>query len=125
MSRLKISIVLMTIILGFCIFSVCKVNKYGRQLIEIVDNITYSLENNETEKALAEAEDMNLYWDKLRKKSSMLVQNEKLLSIESSITRIVPYIEADSDELMAELESVRKNIMWLCSSEIPYFRNIF
>lgn len=125
MSRLKISIVLMTIILGFCIFSVCKVNKYGRQLIEIVDNITYSLENNETEKALAEAENMNLYWDKLRKKSSMLVQNEKLLSIESSITRIVPYIEADSDELMAELESVRKNIMWLCSSEIPYFRNIF
>lgn len=125
MSRLKISIVLMTVILGFCIFSVCKVNKYGKQLIEIVDNITYSLENNETEKALAEAEDMNIYWDKLRKKSSMLVQNEKLLSIESSITRIVPYIEADSDELMAELETVRKNIMWLCSSEIPYFRNIF
>lgn len=125
MSRLRISVALMTVILAFCIFSVCKVNKYGKELIEIIDSITYSLENNETEKALAEAEDMNVYWDKLRNKSSMLVQNEKLLSIESSITRIVPYIEADSDELMAELETVRKNVIWLCSSEIPYFRNIF
>lgn len=125
MSRLRISIALMIVILAFCIFSVCKVNKYGKELIEIIDSITYSLENNETEKALAEAKDMNVYWDKLRNKSSMLVQNEKLLSIESSLTRIVPYIENDSDELTAELEMVRKNIIWLCSSEIPYFRNIF
>lgn len=125
MSRLRISIALMFIILGFCIFSVCKINKYGRELIETINQITYLLENDETEKAVAEAEEMNIYWDKLRDKSSMLVQNEKLLSIESSITRIVPYIEADSDELMAELETVKKNIIWLCSSEIPYFYNIF
>ncbi len=83
------------------------------------------MENGKPEEAVAEADKIIEYWDKLHKESNIFVRSDKIADIHSSVARIKPYIVEENDELSAEFESLKERVKWLYESEMPYPSNIF
>lgn len=64
-------------------------------------------------------------WDDYRVDCNMLVHSQKLMDIQTEISRIPSLISEDSDDALATIDSVSSNIRWIYNSEIPNFSNVF
>ena len=70
------------------------------------------------------AEELNDKWEKYQKTASIFVRNEKISSVQTSMSRLKPLIENENDELNAEFENARSALEWIVESEIPKLTNI-
>ena len=95
-------------------------NKLTSQIITVQE----LYEKGEIPSALDKADELNRSWNSYYKILSCLVKYDKLSGINSSIAKIRPYIENDSDELSAEFRSVLYQIKMLNNTEFPYLYNI-
>jgi hypothetical protein len=55
---------------------------------------------------------------------SLFVRDERLSTLEYSAARVKHLIKYSSDEVSAELESVREQVETIAESEVPYWYNI-
>ena len=53
-----------------------------------------------------------------------VVRNDKITSVQTSMSRLKPLIEKDNDELNAEFENAKSGLEWIIESEIPKLTNI-
>ncbi len=83
----------------------------------------YEMGNNET--AIEYAKEFSQYWEKHSLILNVLVDTDRISAINSSIYKIKPFIESGSDELVAELESIKANARWLYECEKPMWYNVF
>lgn len=91
----------------------------------MIENTQALVENGKHEEAVAEADKIIEYWEKLHKGSNVIVRSDKIAEIHVTIARIKPHIVEENDELSAEFESLKEMIRWLYESEMPYPSNIF
>jgi len=94
------------------------------ELIGVIDEISEYSEKGDNENAAAAAELLSLEWYKYERKMSVLVRDDKLNTISTSVARIKPYIEEANDELDAELQNISRQLMLLYRSELPLWYNI-
>ena len=85
---------------------------------------TYSLDKD-TENALSLAEELTEQWEKSRKKLALFVSDKTLDEISDSISKIVPLLESDSDEVSAEAEYVKRKLLRTHTRDLPDIHNIF
>ena len=77
------------------------------------------------ENALSLAEELTEQWEKSRKKLALFVSDKTLDEISDSISKIVPLLESDSDEVSAEAEYVKRKLLRTHTRDLPEIHNIF
>lgn len=124
MIRVKISlgIVLAIIIMGVTGFFVLKHETY--EVISLLDETKSYSDSGEKNTALESADRLLADWDKFHTYASIFVNNEKISTVQDSISRIKALIESEDDELNAEYDNAKSALEWIVESEIPRFTNI-
>lgn len=125
MARIKLSLVIIILITVGSILSTYTVQRKYHKLLTMIEKSQELVEDGKQEEAVAEADKIIEYWDKLHKGSNIFVRSDKIADIHSSIARIKPYIVEESEDINAEFESLKEMVRWLYESEMPYPSNIF
>ncbi len=124
MNRVIMSVCLMAVIVSYSAASALIIGHENNELISVIDEISAYSEKGDSEKAVAAAELLNLKWYNYERKMSVLVRDEKLNTISSSVARIKPYIEEANDELDAELQNISRQLTVIYRTELPMWYNI-
>lgn len=125
MTRVKISLVILTVMLGTSIFFGILINGKCSGFIGKTENIWELYDSGNHEDACKEARDFEEKWEDFRKYSSVMINNEKLAEIDRISARVIYLAEGDSEELHSELMELRHMIEALKKSEIPVLESIF
>lgn len=94
------------------------------QLRERIENIQRVYESGDRAGALELSEELSNYWHEYEKTVTMLVHDEALEEVNSSIARITPFISNENPELMAEIQSIYNRIDRIYEEEFPMWYNI-
>lgn len=125
MTRVKISISILSVMIIVSIFTGIWINKRCDRLITLTEEITSSYNIGNTDDAKASAEELEKHWTEFRKTANLMVKNDKLSEIERICFRILPLIEKDSDEVSAELEELSGMLIALRKGEEPVLTSVF
>lgn len=108
MTRLKISIVIIMLIVGISIFSGKWINGRCGELVGITDTAEEFFLNGETERAAEAAARLDAEWKKFRKGAAIFVHNNKLVELDRLCTRVKLLAENQSDDFIIELEELKQ-----------------
>ena len=122
MTRIKISIGILSILVCISIFSGVWVNKKCDLLLGIIDQIQQSSQLGEIEKAEEYAALLEEKWDDFKGKARILILNNKLDDVEEICSEL-PCMD-DSSEITAASEKLRHMIRNIKESESPRIVNI-
>ena len=125
MQRVKFCFVALLIMIGISVYSLILINKQCKELNSIINELSYEVEIGNNKEALIKAYELKTEWDENYKIFFTLVKHDKLSSVNASIPRIISYLNNNSDDLNAEISSLRSEIDFIIHTEIPYFYNIF
>ena len=125
MNRLWTSIVIILTITGIDIWSYSILCDEEAKISEIIDTVTSYCENDDTESALAETENLSDQWEKSRRKMSFFVSDKTLDAVSDSISKLPPLISSGCDAQSAEAEYAKQVLRRTHTREIPYIFNIF
>lgn len=119
MTRIKISIGILCVMIGISIFSAVWVNRKCVHMLEETTNIRLLLDDGKTAEAVRCAENLDNEWNDFREKAVMLLKNDELTEIDC-ISSGIPYlIENDNDESYARLMELEHMLVMLKDGEIP------
>lgn len=124
MRRVKIAACLLIIIVIYSVSSLFLLRYCNGQLRERIENIQRVYESGDRDKALELSEELGSYWHEYEKTVTMLVHDEALEEVNSSIARITPFISNENPELMAEIQSIYNRIDRIYEEEFPMWYNI-
>ena len=125
MTRVKVSLWILSFLLIFSISSGIWVNLRCRDLLELSSSISLCIEDGDYDSAHDYAEKLTQTWESFRSIADIIVKNDRLSDISRVCSRLVPILEAGSDELNAELDELTELIKLLKSSELPIITSIF
>ena len=63
-------------------------------------------------------------WRRYERKMSLVVADEKLKDLSIAISKVRPYCRDANDELLAELENIKRQLELVYKSELPLWYNI-
>lgn len=119
MTRIKISIGILCVMIGMSIFSAVWVNRKCVHMLEETTNIRLLLDDGKTAEAVRCAENLDNEWNNFREKAVLLLKNDELTEIDC-ISSGIPYlIENDNDESYARLMELEHTLVMLKDGEIP------
>lgn len=124
MGRIKVSLVIIISIIIFSIWTIFVLDNKTDKVIGLIDETKKYSDEGNTQKALESVEVLEREWEKYQIFASIFVRNDKITSVQTSMSRLRPLIENDNDELDAEFENAKSNLEWIVESEIPRFSNI-
>jgi hypothetical protein len=125
MTRLKISLVVLALIVSFTIFCLINVNIKCNKMIDYIQEIkTLCLEDN-TEELNEKTEMLYEYWKSNSKRMNLIVKTEDLDEIDTTISRMCSMIDNDIDERFSEIEAMIAILNQLKFNETPTFYTIF
>jgi uncharacterized protein YoxC len=125
MTRLKISLVVLALIVSFTIFCLINVNIKCNKMIDYIQEIkTLCLEDN-TEELNEKTEMLYEYWKSNSKRMNLIVKTENLDEIDTTISRMCSMIDNDIDERFSEIEAMIAILNQLKFNETPTFYTIF
>lgn len=124
MSRLITSVCLILAIIAYSVCAAFVIKDENSELNEIIDSIRTQNENDDTVGAAKSADRLNEKWERFERKMSVLVKDDKLNNISTSVSRVKPYIEEANDELDAELRNITRQLDLLYRMELPLWYNI-
>lgn len=124
MIRIKISvgIIITIIILGVSGFFL--LDRKTDRVISLIEQTKYLSDSGLKESALDCAEKLLDEWNEYHIYASVFVNNDKISTAQSSMSRIISLIKDDVDELNAELDCAKSALQWIVESEIPRWTNI-
>ncbi len=125
MTRVRISLVILAVMLGTSIFFGILINGKCRNFIGRTENIWELYDSGDHEGAYEEARKFEKKWEDFRKYSSVIIDNEKLMEIDRLSARLIYLAEGESEELHSELMELRRMVEALKKSEIPVLESIF
>lgn len=124
MTRIKISICLLCVMVGISIFSAVWISRKCSHMLDETTNIRQLLDDGKISEAVRCAENLDSEWNVFRKKAVMLLRNDQLTEIDC-ISSGIPYlIENDNDESYVKLMELQHMLVTLKDSEIPNFSRI-
>lgn len=89
-----------------------------------MEQIQRIYESGDTEGALRLSNEMNDYWHRYEKTVTMIIHDDTLGELNSSIARITPFIANENEELIAEIQSIYHQIDQIYEEEFPAWYNI-
>lgn len=122
MTRIKAAVSLMIIILALCICSLMIIRNFTSDVYEFTDNIITAMENGDKEKASEYADEILNYCEKSRIMLNPIIRKDKMVSLYTSIVRLKPLIEHNSDDVYAEIENIDAMLKFILENEFPYMR---
>lgn len=125
MKRIILAISLILLLGAGSLTSLLFLRKNSREVEKRAAHILSLCNSGDTEKAIEYTQDFSEYWEKISLPLNVLVDTDRISTINSSIYKIEPFIQSDSDELNAELESIMANARWLYECEKPMWYNVF
>lgn len=119
MTRIKISIGILCVLVGLSIFFAVWINTRCSHMLDEITGICQLLDNGETEKAVQRAETLDNEWNSFRKKATVMLKNNELTEIDC-ISSGIPYlIENDNDESYARLMEFQHMLTMIKNGEVP------
>lgn len=125
MTRIKISVFIICLLILTSIFSGIWINGKCKSLIELSSQAEEFFSSGEKEKAVEITEKLETEWEHFRTGAAVLLQNNKLSEIDRICARINHLAENDSDELLSELTELENMLDLLRNGEIPKINSIF
>ncbi|MBO5105048.1 MAG: DUF4363 family protein [Ruminococcus sp.] len=124
MTRIKISIGILCLLVGISIFFGIWINSRCSYMIGEIAEIYEFLDSGDTEKAVYSAKKLDDNWNGFRKKATIMIKNNELTEIDC-ISSGIPYlIENDSDEAHSRLTEMRHMLEMLKGGETPSLTRI-
>ena len=124
MTRIKISICILCVMIGTSIFSAVWINRKCSHMLREITVICQLLDNGNSTEALNRAEIFDNDWNNFRQKATVILKNDLLTEIDC-ISAGIPYlIRNDNDESYSQLMELQHMIVTLKDGEIPAFPRV-
>lgn len=124
MKRAVVAVCMLAIIIAGSITAILVIKKENSKLISILDEIQLCCENDDMEGAAQKAKQLEELWYIYERRMSVIVKDERLKELNTTIVKIRPYSEEANDELEAEIQNIRRQLGLIYKSELPYLFNI-
>jgi hypothetical protein len=131
MNRIILSAIIIIAAIAYSIGAAWFSDTSAAEIISLTNRINalyeeYTITQNESPRldALTLAEKLEKSAEKYENAVSLFVRDDRLSTLEYSAARVKHLIRYSSDEVSAELESVREQVETIAESEIPYWYNI-
>lgn len=124
MKRTITAFVLLTAIIIWSVTGIFIVQKENSSLVEVIKRIESCCEEDNMQEAEELAGNLETLWKKYERKMSLIVADEKLTELSMSISKVRPYCRDANDELLAELENIKRQLELVYKSELPLWYNI-
>lgn len=124
MTRVKISLFIMALLVVTSFFSGVYINSGCEKLLERVNAVQELSSEGDTAEAINYAQLFSREWEQFRKTASAMVKSDKLSEIDRIGARIIPLIEEQSDEVSADLKELEALLTALKNGEMPSLRSI-
>lgn len=124
MKRAVVAVCMLAIIIAGSITAILVIKKENSKLISILDEIQLCCENDDMEGAAQKAGQLEELWYIYERRMSVIVKDERLKELNTTIVKIRPYSEEANDELEAEIQNIRRQLGLIYKSELPTLFNI-
>ncbi|MGN0603659.1 MAG: DUF4363 family protein [Oscillospiraceae bacterium] len=124
MKRTITAFVLLIAIVIWSVLGIFIVQKENSSLVDVIKRIESCCEEDDMQEAEELAVKLESLWKKYERKMSLIVADEKLTELSMSISKIRPYCRDANDELLAELENIKRQLELVYKSELPLWYNI-
>ncbi|MCL2053673.1 MAG: DUF4363 family protein [Oscillospiraceae bacterium] len=125
MKRVIISWIILFLIVCYSAAGLYFISFKNNGILPILDELQVYLDTGDNNAAYEAAQRLALEWELYKRSMGILIRDDKLQSIDTSIAKINPYIYVkNTDELYSELQVIRRYIQNLYSSELPMWFNI-
>jgi len=125
MKRFRISVCILASMIALSVFINFRISSRCNELISLVELTEESVSADNLGTALEYAREFERKWESFHHETIFFIRGDKISEIENCYIRIVPLIEADNDELSAELAELKNMLIHTKISELPTFYNIF
>jgi hypothetical protein len=119
MTRVKVSIGILAMLLGISIFTSLWVNISCEKMLREADCIMELWDMGEQEEITGRARKLEGDWEKFRRFAAVLVNNGRLLEIDRISSRIVHLAESGDDGVAADISEMCHMLGALKKSETP------
>lgn len=124
MKRTITAFVLLAAIIIWSVMGIFIVRKENSVLVGIIENIKVCCENDDMINAEQLAGQLEIVWKRYERKMSLIVADEKLTDLSIAISKVKPYCRDANDELLAELENIKRQLELVYKAELPFWYNI-
>lgn len=124
MKRTITAFVLLAAIIIWSVTGIFIVRKENDNIVDVISNIEAYCENDDMENAEKLAGRLEIMWRKYERKMSLIVADEKLTDLSIAISKVKPYCRDANDELLAELENIKRQLELVYKAELPFWYNI-
>lgn len=124
MKRTITALAILTAVIIWSVLGIFIVQKENSSLISVIKQIESCCENDDMTGAEELAGKLEALWKKYERKMSLIVADEKLTELSMSISKVRPYCRDANDELLAELENIKRQLELVYKSELPLWYNI-
>lgn len=125
MTRVKISLFIMALLVVTSFFSGVYINSGCEKLLNRINAVQELSSQGDTADAINCAQLFSREWSKFRQTASAMVKSDKLSEIDRVSARIIPLIKEQSDEVSADLKELEALLNALKNGEMPSLRSIF
>ncbi len=116
MKRILISIVIIAAIIAAGCFAIAGIETENTKIYGKIEEVLNSDSKEETEAAVQELEEA---FRKYSSRLSCIVDEDLLEEMEGAVYMLMPMLESDSDEFMAQCELIRSYAKRILDREIP------
>lgn len=124
MKRTITAFVLLAAIVAWSVTGIFIVRKENDNLVDVIKSIEAYCENDDLTKAEELAVQLEDMWRRYERKMSLIVADEKLKDLSIAISKVKPYCRDANDELLAELENIKRQLELVYKAELPFWYNI-
>lgn len=125
MGRICLGAAIILSVIGLGIYSLFTIKSQNHKLEIMLDNIAYLSENDQKDAAVQASKHLSDIWDDSYKKLYGFIDHKELAEIDDLIPRLTMLIEGDSDEIIAEVKTIKARLNRLYIENTPNYKNIF
>lgn len=125
MTRAKICIGILSLLVAVSVFSSLWVNKRCDGMLSQLKAIGQLAETGQNDEVTEMAVKLDKDWEDFRSKASVLLKYDSLVEVDRICSRIVHLAENDSEELQSEVAELINMLEMMKSSETPHLNSVF
>lgn len=120
MTRFRISLAILLVLLGISIGSMAAVRYSGNAVLEAVQQVSET-----ASPTAAQCKAVETAWEKAEPWLLLSVRRDKLMDTSNAVYRLKPLLESDCDEFTAELKDLQSNLQFLIQEDGFSFLMLF
>lgn len=124
MKRIVLSIIILVLLTALCCWSVFAVNSKTDSLTDKIHRVEKTFENNESEKCVKLAEELQEEWEDFMKRAVLINDLGHALNITTSIAEICSFAQSNNEELYAACDCAEAHIRIFKNLQLPTFWQI-